>query len=607
MKSPWLASGRENRSAAVIKVVYRWRQSEHLQHFCRLVECLGVTAEWVSVSDLNALQSVLRSTSKTDASIAILFDVESLAHLGTAEELAHCMDVLPNLDATVLLMVTSGAAAASDFLRVVSQGAVNGVIAGGSCEGTSFGADTGSFTRQLAGHSFPRNPSRTLGLRLKSSVAADVLMTLDQFPTFLRLRDSKMFVWSTLEVFDPFRLLAEEKEFETASDQYIPALIFAKFAFGERCWHNPSPGAGIVIDDPLLKKRYGFIDFQQLLRSARRNDFHITLAFIPWNHWRTRPTSVELFRAYSDCFGVCAHGCDHTKNEFRSNNFQELLRKNFLAKTRMDWHARRTGIPSQPIMVCPQEQYSLEGIRAFASSRQFLGLVNTGCIPRNLPEPQICGADLLSPAQDSFFGFPVFKRHYRTDMAVFAMSLFLGKPALLVEHHEFFREGPAAVEDFAANLASLRPGSSWTSLYDTITETHLRREVSAGTSEIRFFTDVFKFEHKSTERVEYRFIRRVPGTTDVRRVTVNGRNIPFNLTNDTLAFEFQADTPGVQHIDVNVAPITPLDIDSTGFKYQVSVAVRRALSEFRDNVVARNQRALDVGKSLSRLLKQSGG
>jgi hypothetical protein len=89
-----------------------------------------------------------------------------------------------------------------------------------------------------------------------------------------------IFVWGSLRVFDIFRLLVAEKEFEEAADEYVPFIIFLRFAFGEQCWHNPHPGAGIVIDDPLLRKNYGFIKFPQLLESARRHKYHVTL-FIP--------------------------------------------------------------------------------------------------------------------------------------------------------------------------------------------------------------------------------------------------------------------------------------------------------------------------------------
>jgi hypothetical protein len=189
--------------------------------------------------------------------------------------------------------------------------------------------------------------------------------------------------------------------------------------------------------------------------------YHVTLAFIPWNHWRSRIKNVKMFREYADCFSICAHGCDHTRSEFRSADYEGLLRRNFVAKQRMERHRQRTGLGSEPLMVCPQEQYSLEAMRLSLMSP--VSSLEYALMPRNLT-----ARSLLAPTCSSragfVFGFPVFKRHYWSGMGAFAMALFLGKPAILVEHHEFFRNGPSAAEIFVSGLAQLRPDLKWTSL-----------------------------------------------------------------------------------------------------------------------------------------------
>jgi hypothetical protein len=315
-----------------------------------------------------------------------------------------------------------------------------------------------------------------------------------------------------------------------------------------------------------------------------------------------------MFLNYLDCFSVCAHGCDHTNKEFGSTDYEDLLNRNFIARRRMEQHCERTGLPSEPLMVCPQEQYSLEAMRAFADSRQFIGLVCTACIPRNLASPHICGADLLLPAQDSFYGFPIFKRHYWSDMSVFAMALFLGKAAILVEHHKFFRDGPVGTEAFVSGLSKLRSHIKWTSLAETVTQTHLRRRLSEGRHEVRFFTDTFKLEHESEISTEYRLLRRIPATTIVRRVTVDGIETPFIREAGLLTFGIRADHPQTLRIQVEVDPIKPTKVYySSGIKYQASVVLRRGLSEFRDNVVARNGFVLRAAELLVKHLKQTSG
>jgi hypothetical protein len=314
-----------------------------------------------------------------------------------------------------------------------------------------------------------------------------------------------------------------------------------------------------------------------------------------------------MFLGYADCFSVCVHGCDHNNKEFGSADYEDLLARNFMASQRMDWLRERTGLVSEPLMVCPQEQYSIEAMRAFADSRQFVGLVCTACMPRNLTTPQMCGADLLLPAQDSFFGFPVFKRHYWKDISVFAMALFLGKPAILVEHHEFFRDGPGGAERFVAELAKVRPGMKWASLGDTARRTHWRRRISADRHEVRFFTDNFELEHESETPASYRLVRRIPETTVIRRVTVNSEETPFAHEGGWLSFDVRSRVRQTLLVRVEVAPIRPKREYPRGVKYQTSVVLRRGLSEFRDNVIARNDLVLRAARSLAKKMKLTSG
>lgn len=589
-----------------MRLLFHTRPSEALSELERLAEFFGISVERIDVAMIGSLDLAIREAiSATERGMVL--DVASLENKSDEEELQALAASFARHDIAVLLLVSHFAEASAKIVRLLTSSAISGFGAAKQVSKVTFSADSTGLSGELSSYSYPRNEGNAAHLILSSGGGSQVVMMLDGSPTFVcvSIGKARIFVWITDAVFDVFRPLAAEIEFEQAADQYIPAIIFLRFAFGEKCWHNPSPGAGIVIDDPLLRKNYGFIKFPQLLESARRHKYHITLAFIPWNHWRSRAKEAQMFLKYSDCFSVCAHGCDHTNNEFRSTDYEGLLRKNFIARRRMERHRERTGLASEPLMVCPQEQYSLEAMRAFADSRQFVGLICTACMPRNLPAPQIRGADLLLPAQDSFYGFPVFKRHYWNGMAVFAMALFLGKPAILVEHHEFFRNGSAGAEEFARRLAELRPDLTWKSLAETVIRTHAKRRVTMGRWEVRFFTDTFQLEHGLEERTEYRFLGRIPEATTVERVLVGSKEVPFARENGFLTFATHAHRPQTLSIQVAVAPIKPTKAYSPGVKYQAFVALRRGLSELRDNIIARNRFALRASRLLMRSLKRT--
>jgi hypothetical protein len=542
---------------------------------------------------------------QTDA--VLLLDVASLKKICRQDALERVAALIRTREVSILLFVTEVDESANRFLEILTHGAVLESNYLGHVASIHFPKDSDELTRELSSQSYTRSPTKAIGLTLRPGTDAEVIMTLERSASFVRVPTGKanVFVWSSLRVFNVFQPLSAEKEFEVVADEYVPPIIFVRFAFRDQCWHNPSAGAGLIIDDPLLSKNYGFINFQQLLGSARRYGYHVTLAFIPWNHWRSRVKNVNMFREHADCFSICAHGCDHTRSEFRSADYEGLLQRNVVARERMERHRQRTGLGSDPLMVCPQEQYSLEAMRAFSDSRQFLALVCTACMPRNFSAPGVFGADLLLPAQDSFFGFPVFKRHYWDGMEVFAMALFLGKPAILVEHHEFFRNGPRAAETFVSGLAQLRPDLKWKSLVETVTSTHARRRVCKGKWEVRFFTDTFYLEHGLEEPAKYRLLRRIPEAAAVERVLVDAKDVPFVIENGFLTFETHVHRPQMLSIQVVVTPRKATKAYSSGIKYQASVALRRGLSEFRDNIVARNRFALKASRVLMRSLRRT--
>lgn len=564
---------------------------------------MGIRPQYAEVSDARQFIEAVNNSNN-----GIIIDVESVSKVVGENHLDDFATVLRQRNAPVLLFVSNPDQLVDRFIQVATDGAVRGAEILTNCSSTTFCKSSSSMDIELAGHSYRRGCSDGLGLMVNSLTNGRVLMQLNQTPSFIQLQigTTNVFVWATLDVFDMEQPLAAELEFELATDEYIPAIIFLRETFGKRCWHNPVPGAGMVIDDPLLKANYGFIDFRKLLQSARNHQYRVTLAFIPWNYWRTRRKATQLFRDYSDCFDICAHGCDHTDSEFRHGTYDELLSRNFIAGSRMSAHASRTGMQSQPLMVCPKEQYSTEAMRAFADSRQFMALICTACMPRDLDQPALTGADLLLPAQDSFFGFPVFKRHYSDGIktGVFAMALFLGKPAILVEHHEFFRNGPAGAEEFARHIRDMRPGLKWTSLQQTVMRTHARRQISTNHWAVRFFTDRFFFEPVPENGIGYTFMRRVPETTRVECVRVAGKEIPFNRKNGLLAFETEVREPGTVLVEVKVTAARPTQ-SSNGARYQASVALRRGLCEVRDNLVARNRFALNMGRRLMKSLKQT--
>ena len=82
----------------------------------------------------------------------------------------------------------------------------------------------------------------------------------------------------------------------------VPLVLYIKWAFAETCWNAPEMNACLVIDDPVLKPRHGFVNFQELLSLMKQHKFSTNIAFIPWNWRRSAPEVVRLFRENPENF-----------------------------------------------------------------------------------------------------------------------------------------------------------------------------------------------------------------------------------------------------------------------------------------------------------------
>jgi hypothetical protein len=385
--------------------------------------------------------------------------------------------------------------------------------------------------------------------------------------------------------------------------QLISPLIFLRHCFGERCWHAETKTARVIIDDPILSEQYGFLDYDALTQSMKRTQYGTSVAFIPWNHWRTSPQNASRLLDGHSNLSICVHGCDHTNREFEGHSSTVLNRKAGLAIRRMELHRQRAGAEYEPVMVFPQGVYSKASIPALRANN-FLAAVNTTCFPTDSASSDLKIRDLLRPAVSRYNGFPIFQRNYPRRIFDHAFNLFLGKPALVVEHHGYFSKGCDAMEEFVTELYKVEPELSWPSLTAQLSRSCLKRTLPSGSVEVQFFTRRFELIPGERCSGNIQLNKHEPAPEIIRSVLVDGVSAPFSFCDEYLKLELPP-TGRVRTIEI-VDRESQHQVRGFGVVHNTGVALRRGLSEFRDNTLARHVGLLRFARGVAKALRVTG-
>jgi hypothetical protein len=370
----------------------------------------------------------------------------------------------------------------------------------------------------------------------------------------------------------------------------IPLVMFLRHAFGRAIWHNPRPTASFIIDDPLLKENYGFLNYRHLLGAMRDLPFSATIAFIPLNHRRSQASVVELFRRHPDRLSLCIHGCDHTGGEFATTDLSALNAMSRLAAGRMRAHDAATALAHGKIMVFPQGRFSAASLRALRANG-YAAAVNTSPLPDGAPpDDHLTLGEWLDVAVTRYHGFPLFVRRYPGDLVDFAFDVFIGKPLLVVEHHTGFKHGYQRVADFIAALNSLTPDLRWGSLGDTLGHATLQRHLPDGSIGIRVWSNRSVLRNDEDRPKTYSLVKREAAGATVHSVTVDGRPVDHVVDAGLLRASVPVEPLSSRVVDVAYADHLPSGQTATGFRRALAIHARRRLSELRDELLSRQHR-----------------
>lgn len=385
----------------------------------------------------------------------------------------------------------------------------------------------------------------------------------------------------------------------------VPLVMFVKSMFREVAWRPQELGACLIIDDPLLRPRYGFCDFPKLRDLMRQHGFTTNIAFIPWNWRRTSPSASDFFRKESDLFSVSIHGCDHTAGEFGAPSLEGLHTRARLAQSRMRSHQARTGVRHDSIMVFPQGVFSSACPRVLQSN-DFLAAVNTEIVPVDSQNARTRIRDAWDIAIMAYGGFPIFTRRYAFHgLENFAFDLLLGKPCLIVAHHDFFQDGGAGLIDLVKKIGSRNCSVRWGTLGEVVRRACRRRVTEVGTEEIEMYASELLVGNPTDQPIAVKIRKKNSQDDLVFEILCDDKPLKWTTEAEHHFFDEQILPHSERRFRVVYrGPGGYPQSSHRSLRFETSVAARRILSEFRDEYLLTNRFLSAPARRLKNVLRK---
>ena len=386
--------------------------------------------------------------------------------------------------------------------------------------------------------------------------------------------------------------------------RFVPLAMALRHIFDQECWRPCEQHASVIIDDPLLKTDYGFLNFDALLNLTKRHKFQTSIAFIPHNYRRSARRITKMFLENADRLALCFHGNDHGEAEFATTNTAVLNTMLDTAEQRMAIHKQITGLTCDRVMVFPQGKFSIEAMSVLRD-RNFEAAVNTVSHPKQR-KMDLALSDLAAPAVLCYEGFPLFLRKdsAHTNRVEIAWNLFFGRPIFIVEHHGIFGD-PQKLIDAVDRINEVAHGVCWSNVGTAVRRSILGRREADGRCQIRAYSRTIEVLNGSKGRE--RFLIEWDNATHPDAVeTVLRDGMPCNdfmIDNARLSIVADID-PGVSQ-EFSVVYRNNHAVSSRGNLWTMALAfTRRRLSEIRDNYISKSPALLGFTKSMQRRLQQ---
>ena len=216
----------------------------------------------------------------------------------------------------------------------------------------------------------------------------------------------------------------------------------------------------------------------------------------------------------------------------------------------------------------------------------YIAAVNSDVSPVGDTNSETLVRDVWDIAITRYGSFPIFTRRYDFHgLENFAFDLLLGKPCLIVAHHEFFQNECQGVMGLIEELSSLHAELKWRPLGEVIRRSCNRRISPDGVEECFMYSNELRFKNENLESTRFRFLKYEYDPSSILKIELSNREISWK--NRTGMIEYSTEMNGGEEVLIKVLykDYRKLKKWTHPLKYQLHVAARRFLSELRDEAI----------------------
>ena len=214
----------------------------------------------------------------------------------------------------------------------------------------------------------------------------------------------------------------------------------------------------------------------------------------------------------------------------------------------------------------------------------FNAAVNTEVVGTPPQATTVRVSDVWDVAVMGYASFPIFTRRYPSQgVENFAFDILLGKPCILVIHHDFCRDGYARLLEFIDNLNALKCPLSWRGLGEVVRRSCRQRELSTGVMEVEMYGTELQVKNRSDQRKRFVVKRRESDPSAIKEIRAESDQIAWHFSDDRIALEIELNPGESRTISIKFHELSGNGQYRENADYKVKTWFRRYLSEARDN------------------------